>query len=894
VEKGEKLAAAGDPPSEAFSSFESLCSSHEKIIWSKLSAIDKSEDGKKRQLYRTFMKRVKELVGEQSDPAQTSASAVFLLKTLAPPAADSDDQQGTTLVARRQKLRGMFGVIEEAAFKELVTLTASLSAAIDLDKIVATEAPPPISGGSSKTSTSTPSAPVKREYGFSNEVKMLSFDSDSDPQMLEMFAPPKRPSAAQAFFESDQTSFQQEETSQVFEPVSDGEIDRTWLKRKSEEFLRSKREAGATSTASLQELTLSLCDILASPRENDEIQSGLFDLLGFDSFPLVESLLKNRDQFLETLTPETEAEASSRQQQEDRRQQLQQQLPVDPFSSFRGARVTVMTESEKRLQKQLKKEDRRNKKRSQLNMKQDELLATLGFDNSDSLRQKRLTELEHASKGPLFTASPAAPQIKYPHVFASTPSSPFSLYGTRFVLPVGTVRHNLREYEEVTLPESKRHSKIPNERTVEIDEFDEFARNAFKGYKSLNRLQSLVFDVAFGTNENMLVCAPTGAGKTDVAMMAVLNELKRHVHNGVLMKGDFKIVYVAPMKALAAEVVEKFSSRLKYLGVVVNELTGDMQMTKAEIEKTQVIVTTPEKWDVVTRKSSGDVGLAQQVKLLIIDEVHLLHDDRGPVIESLVARTLRLVESTQSMIRIVGLSATLPNFLDVAQFLRVNPMVGLFFFDNGFRPVPLSQQFIGIKPTNALKQQQVMNEVCYEKAVERIKQGYQVMIFVHSRKETLKTAEIMRDLAQERHELGSFQQREDPRYGQAKKDVDKARGREIKDIFPYGFSIHHAGMLRSDRNLVERLFSQGLVKVLVCTATLAWGVNLPAHTVIIKGTQIYNAEKGSFVDLGILDVMQIFGRAGRPQFDSSGEGIILTSHARVPSFSLFSSSSRPA
>jgi len=348
------------------------------------------------------------------------------------------------------------------------------------------------------------------------------------------------------------------------------------------------------------------------------------------------------------------------------------------------------------------------------------------------------------------------------------------------------------------------------------------------------------------------------------------------------------------MKALAAEVVEKFSSRLKYLGVVVNELTGDMQMTKAEIEKTQVIVTTPEKWDVVTRKSSGDVGLAQQVKLLIIDEVHLLHDDRGPVIESLVARTLRLVESTQSMIRIVGLSATLPNFLDVAQFLRVNPMVGLFFFDNGFRPVPLSQQFIGIKPTNALKQQQVMNEVCYEKAVERIKQGYQVMIFVHSRKETLKTAEIMRDLAQERHELGSFQQREDPRYGQAKKDVDKARGREIKDIFPYGFSIHHAGMLRSDRNLVERLFSQGLVKVLVCTATLAWGVNLPAHTVIIKGTQIYNAEKGSFVDLGILDVMQIFGRAGRPQFDSSGEGIILTSHARVPSFSLFSSSSRPA
>ena len=73
-------------------------------------------------------------------------------------------------------------------------------------------------------------------------------------------------------------------------------------------------------------------------------------------------------------------------------------------------------------------------------------------------------------------------------------------------------------------------------------------------------------------------------------------------------------------------------------------------------------VTTPEKWDVVTRKLTGDSELVSKVKLLIIDEVHLLHEDRGSVIESLVARTLRQVESTQSMIRIVGLSATLPRW----------------------------------------------------------------------------------------------------------------------------------------------------------------------------------------------------------------------------------------
>ena len=128
------------------------------------------------------------------------------------------------------------------------------------------------------------------------------------------------------------------------------------------------------------------------------------------------------------------------------------------------------------------------------------------------------------------------------------------------------------------------------------------------------------------------------------------------------------------MKALAAEMVRNFGGRLEPLGISVKELTGDMQLTKNEIMKTQVttdlwnlfydikvmiltgeggillfcillqmLVTTPEKWDVVTRKSTGDVALTQIVRLLIIDEVHLLHDDRGSVIESLVARTLRQV-----------------------------------------------------------------------------------------------------------------------------------------------------------------------------------------------------------------------------------------------------------
>ena len=182
--------------------------------------------------------------------------------------------------------------------------------------------------------------------------------------------------------------------------------------------------------------------------------------------------------------------------------------------------------------------------------------------------------------------------------------------------------------------------------------------------------------------------------------------------DGTIDLTSFKMVYIAPMKALVQEVVQSFGKRLACFNIKVNELSGDQNLSRQQIQETQLIVTTTEKWDIITRKA-GDRTYTQLVKLMIIDEIHLLHDDRGPVLEALVARTLRQIETTQEMIRIVGLSATLPNFEDVATFLRINPEKGLFFFDNSFRPVPLQQQYIGITEKKALKRFQLMNEICY-------------------------------------------------------------------------------------------------------------------------------------------------------------------------------------
>ena len=90
----------------------------------------------------------------------------------------------------------------------------------------------------------------------------------------------------------------------------------------------------------------------------------------------------------------------------------------------------------------------------------------------------------------------------------------------------------------------------------------------------------------------------------------------------------------------------------------------------------------------------------------------MLHDDRGPVLEAIIARTIRQIESTQDLIRLVGLSATLPNYEDVATFLRVNPAKGLFYFDNSFRPVPLDQTYIGVTEKKAMKRFQVRSSSC--------------------------------------------------------------------------------------------------------------------------------------------------------------------------------------
>lgn len=602
--------------------------------------------------------------------------------------------------------------------------------------------------------------------------------------------------------------------------------------------------------------------LLSKEVSDDVLASELFDLLGDGVFEHAEQLLLQRKNFVANILQliaqrrkEEEAESSA----------------VQPAPSY-GPSITVMSESEKAMLKAERKAERKKGKKYQ----------NSGHGAKNAVDESEIDWLSRNGIGVLLCMEREKEEASKKLVLGN--GIEFTLgggeSGQKGGLPIGTQRKVYKGYEEVKVPAVPTGPVPPGEKHVTMDELPAWAQLAFEGYTKLNRIQSKIFPVAFNSNENLLVCAPTGAGKTNIAMLCVLREISQHIVDDDIDVENFKIVYVAPMKALASEVTTSFSKRLDPLGLTVRELTGDMQLSKREMEKCQMIVTTPEKWDVITRKG-GEVSIAAKVKLIIIDEVHLLNDDRGSVIETLVARTTRQVETSQSMIRIVGLSATLPNHQDVAEFLGVSPASGLFYFDASYRPVPLETSFFGVSEKNYFARQTIMDEVCYQKVVDSIRKGHQAMVFVHSRKDTGKSARMLALKAQQNGDTADFVCTDHPMYSLASKDAKKSKNRELVEVFENGLGIHHAGMLRSDRTMVERFFSQGIIKVLCCTATLAWGVNLPAHTVIIKGTSIYNPQKGGFTDLGMLDVQQIFGRAGRPQFQDSGEASIITSHDRL-------------
>lgn len=632
------------------------------------------------------------------------------------------------------------------------------------------------------------------------------------------------------------SGFADESTSERKRELHPRDIDAYWLQRSLGKFYQDPLVAQQKAKEVLEILKL----------DDRKFEDRIVQLLGYEQFEFIRTLREHKQMiFYCTMLASAQSETE--------KQQIESTMSSDPQLS------NIL-----RLLKETEEHDivgEEKERRAKTKQQRREFEASVEMGEHSWFQQRQNLDLEDLSfqQGSHFMSN------------------------RKCHLPDGSYRKQKKGFEEVFVPALKPKAFASDEKLVPIDSLPPHVQPAFEVYraagKPLNRIQSKLHKAALENNENLLLCAPTGAGKTNVALLCIMREIGDHINEDDTIRTDeFKIIYVAPMKSLVQEMTGSFSKALASYNLKVGELTGDHQMTKEQMAETQIIVCTPEKLDIVTRKG-GERSFMQAVRLIIFDEIHLLHDERGPVLEALVARALRHQQQSQMPIRLVGLSATLPNYRDVATFLRV-PDKNLFYFDNSFRPVPLEQQYVGVTEKKALKRFQVMNEVVYDKVMENAGKS-QVLIFVHSRKETGKTARAIRDACLEKDTLSFFLKEGSASTEILRREAEQVKNSELKDLLPYGFGIHHAGMTKVDRSLVEDLFNDRHIQVLVSTATLAWGVNLPAHTVIIKGTQVYNPEKGKWVELSALDVMQMFGRAGRPQFDLKGKGIMITNHSEL-------------
>lgn len=378
---------------------------------------------------------------------------------------------------------------------------------------------------------------------------------------------------------------------------------------------------------------------------------------------------------------------------------------------------------------------------------------------------------------------------------------------------------------------------------------------------------------------DVLLCAPTGAGKTMVAHFAV----------ELAFATSTTCVYTTPIKALSNQKYRELSSR--YGAENIGLLTGDTSINTGA----QILVMTTE-----VLRNLLYVGGLTDLGYVILDEVHYLADvERGPTWEEIILELDRDV-------RLISLSATVANAEEFHDWLSsVRGRTELVHTD--VRPVPLLQQvLVGRKlvdlfeggPSATLGKGTTPNPrltAILRKArlPERITPAVRssaltalqdrgllpAIHFIFSRK---MCDVAVRDLARERVSLTTREERklihqalDELREEMSEQDKAALHFRSFERSLANGYAAHHAGVYPAFKEVIERLMQRGLIKLVYATGTLALGINMPVRTTVLESLTKFNGT--DFSEIGGIEYTQLIGRAGRRGKDDMGHAIVLAS-----------------
>jgi len=449
---------------------------------------------------------------------------------------------------------------------------------------------------------------------------------------------------------------------------------------------------------------------------------------------------------------------------------------------------------------------------------------------------------------------------------------------------------------------------------------DEFLLNEFKKYPfELDFFQKHAIEKIV-KNEDVLITAATGSGKTLPAEYAILNAFK---------KGK-KTIYTSPIKSLSNQKFYEFKK--KYKDISFGICTGDIRFNANEADC--IIMTTEILRNLLYKKQYDDskisykldlnIDLEKDVGCVIFDEAHYLGDkDRGKVWEE----SLVLLPKH---INLVLLSATMNNAPEVALWLqnvknipchlipkkeRIIPLNHYIFYTSKYPKQVKDEDFIKLHNNNSnelvhiLDNNRNFNELNYQKIKKLKDQDYKYynsynnniiviqnlvsllqkknllpcLFFVFSRKKCLILAKCIEQsliTSQEITEIKKIVNWNIHKLDYPKMYYESPEFQEILELLYKGVAIHHSGLRPVFKEIIEILYSKGLIKVLFATETFAIGVNMPTKTVIFTSLEKYS--NSGFRYLNTSEYLQMSGRAGRRGIDKIGTVILMANLFNLP------------